>query len=198
MMRRTEPTQEMALYSRSVPHESRAADEVQNAVQRYPQGVTFEDLMQGNPHRLQDRSSVLAAIELLIEEGKLKTDRPWSGKGLLDDVKLYVRIPAVGIVRSIQIQNLLSFGPSTPPLELRPLNVLIGPNGSGKSNLIEIFGLLQNTSGDLSLPIREGGGITEWLWKGNGKRSSKSPEAHVEALLAPPSGIALLRYKLVF
>jgi predicted ATPase len=192
----------MALYSRSVPHESRAADEVQNVVQRYPQGVTFEDLMRGNPHRLKDRNSVLAAIELLIEEGKLKTDMPWSGKGFLDDVKLYVpvvRMPGVGIVRSIQIQNLLSFGPSTPPLELRPLNVLIGPNGSGKSNLIEIFGLLKNTSGDLSLPIREGGGITEWLWKGGGKRSSKAPEAHVEVLLAPPlSGIALLRYKLAF
>src|SRR6185437_3124299 len=101
-------------------------------------------------------------------------------------------------IRSIRIQNLLSFGPETPTLELRALNVLIGPNGSGKSNLIEVFGLLQNTSADLSVPIREGGGITEWLWKGHGRRTSKPLEACIEVLLAPLSGIALLRYKLAF
>jgi len=101
-------------------------------------------------------------------------------------------------IRSIRIQNLLSFGPETPALELRALNVLIGPNGSGKSNLIEVFGLLQNTSGDLSVPIREGGGITEWLWKGLGRRAAKAPEARIEVLLAPLNGIALLRYKLAF
>lgn len=101
-------------------------------------------------------------------------------------------------IRSIRIQNLLSFGPSTPSLDLRPLNVLIGPNGSGKSNLIEVFGLLQNTAGDLSQPIREGGGITEWLWKGDGKRSAKAPEALIEVLLAPLRGVNLLRYRLAF
>lgn len=190
----------MALYSRSIPHQSRAADEVQNIVQRYSQGVTFKELMRGNPHRLKDESSVLAAIELLIEEGKLKTDTPWSGKGFLDAVKLYVsaiRTPNVGIIRSIRIRNLLSFGPNNSSLELRALNVLIGPNGSGKSNLIEVFGLLQNTSSDLTLPIREGGGITEWLWKSNGKRS-KPPEAQIEVFLEPLSEIALLRYELSF
>jgi predicted ATPase len=102
------------------------------------------------------------------------------------------------VIRSIHIQNLLSFGPKTPPLELRPLNILIGPNGSGKSNLIEILGLLQNTGGDLSLPIREGGGITEWLWKGSGNRSSRAPEGNIEVLVSPSSGVALLRYKLAF
>ena len=40
-------------------------------------------------------------------------------------------------LRSIRLQNILSFGPDTPELTLEPLNVLIGPNASGKSNLIE-------------------------------------------------------------
>jgi len=102
-------------------------------------------------------------------------------------------------IRSIRIENLLSFGPDTPGLELRPLNVLIGPNGSGKSNLIEVLGLLQSTGGDLSEPIRQGGGITEWLWKGIQKQSgSAAPPARIEVLVAPLSGLGLLRYKIVF
>ncbi len=38
--------------------------------------------------------------------------------------------------KSIRIQNLLSFGPDSPELELKPINIVIGPNGSGKSNLL--------------------------------------------------------------
>jgi predicted ATPase len=60
----------------------------------------------------------------------------------------------------------LSFGPDTPELELKSLNVLIGPNGSGKSNLIDAISLLQAAPKDLMEPIRRGGGIAEWLWKG--------------------------------
>ncbi len=41
------------------------------------------------------------------------------------------------LLHQISLKNLLSFGPDSKPLELRPLNVLIGPNGSGKSNLID-------------------------------------------------------------
>jgi len=70
------------------------------------------------------------------------------------------------LLHSIQPRNILSFGPDTPPIELRPLNVLIGANGSGKSNLIEVISLLQAAPSDLLRPIREGGGIHDWLWKG--------------------------------
>lgn len=102
-------------------------------------------------------------------------------------------------IRSIRIENLLSFGPSSPTIELRHLNVLIGPNGSGKTNLIEVLGLLHSTSKDLSEPIRDGGSISEWLWKGNGKRStSKPPVASVEVLVTPQYGVMLLRYQLAF
>jgi predicted ATPase len=69
-------------------------------------------------------------------------------------------------LKSIRPVNLLSFGPNTEEIELRPLNILIGPNGSGKSNFIEILRLLH------SLPDKEPwsivlatGGASEWIWK---------------------------------
>ena len=38
--------------------------------------------------------------------------------------------PFAPFIRSITPRGFLSFGPDTPPLELRPLNVLIGPIGN--------------------------------------------------------------------
>lgn len=35
------------------------------------------------------------------------------------------------LIQSIKLSNLLSFGPETGALEMKPLNVLIDPNGSG-------------------------------------------------------------------
>lgn len=82
-------------------------------------------------------------------------------------------------LRSIQLRDLLSFGPDTPELELRSLNVLIGPNGSGKSNLIDAISLLQAAPTDLTEPIRLGGGTAEWIWKGGGVM------AEVNAVMEP-------------
>ena len=96
-------------------------------------------------------------------------------------------------IKHIKLENLLSFGPDTEALELRPLNVLIGPNGSGKSNLIEAIGLLKATPRDLTIPIREGGGIRDWIWRGD----PKAPSAHIEVILDNPKGSAL-RYRLGF
>jgi predicted ATPase len=95
------------------------------------------------------------------------------------------------LIREITLRNLLSFGPETPPLELRPLNVLIGPNGSGKSNLIEAISLLQAAPKDLSTPIGEGGGIDEWIWKGAPKLS-----ARIGVELQLPSSIKSIRHEL--
>lgn len=66
----------------------------------------------------------------------------------------------------ISIKGLLSFGPEGIDLPMRPLNVLIGPNGSGKTNFIEALALLKAAPEDFSRPIRDAGGIREWLWKG--------------------------------
>ncbi len=72
-------------------------------------------------------------------------------------------------IRSLKLRNILSFR-EPPPLELRPLNILIGPNGSGKSNLINCIGLLPALPNLVSF-INGTGGSEGWLWKGH--RGSK-------------------------
>ena len=83
-------------------------------------------------------------------------------------------------IHQITLKNILSFGPAAEKLELNPLNVLIGPNGSGKSNLIEVMGLIQAAPTDLAAPIRAGGGIGDWIWKGDPKAQSANVEVIVE------------------
>jgi len=97
-------------------------------------------------------------------------------------------------IRTLRLQNFLSYGSEGEEIELQPLNVLIGANASGKSNLIEAIGLLRATPKDLTVPIREGGGISEWLWKGN----KEIPTARIEATLEYPKGAILLRYRISF
>lgn len=70
------------------------------------------------------------------------------------------------LIQKISVRNLLSFGPESMEVELEPVNILIGPNASGKSNLLEVLSLLSAAPQDLTKPIREGGGVGEWLWKG--------------------------------
>lgn len=69
------------------------------------------------------------------------------------------------MLKSLRIANLLSFGPDSQPLDLLPLNVLIGPNGSGKSNVIDAISILKAAPRDLFQPVRNGGGIDDWIWK---------------------------------
>lgn len=96
-------------------------------------------------------------------------------------------------IKSLRVEGLLSFAPGTPPLDLRPLNVLIGPNGSGKSNLIEAIELLRATPTGFASAIRDGGGVREWLWKGD------SPKAAVlDARLYRGGKKTDLRYLLEF
>jgi predicted ATPase len=97
-------------------------------------------------------------------------------------------------LRTIKAQNILSFGPDSPELELQSLNVLIGPNGAGKSNLIEAIALLQAAPGNLLEPIQTGGGLGEWLWKG----SEKIPTAKLDVTVCYPHGIMPLRHWLEF
>lgn len=98
------------------------------------------------------------------------------------------------LLRSIRIENLLSYGPKASDFLLESLNVLIGPNASGKSNLIEVLALLAATPGDLQVPIRQGGGIGDWLWKGVKDKST----ATIDVTLDHPHGPMPLRYRLVF
>ena len=98
------------------------------------------------------------------------------------------------LIRSIRLRNFLSYGESEEPVETGSLNVLIGPNASGKSNLIEALGILRAASKDLTGPIREGGGVSEWLWKG----STTSATAEIDVTVFYPDGIMPLRHRLSF
>jgi predicted ATPase len=98
------------------------------------------------------------------------------------------------LIHTLRIKNLLSFGDEGEQIDLQPLNVLIGPNASGKSNLIEVFRLLRAAPGALANPIRDGGGISEWLWKGG----APNPVAEIDTTVAYSQGFDLLRYHLCF
>ena len=74
---------------------------------------------------------------------------------------------ALPMLTRIKAQNLLSFGPEGIDLELPALTVLIGPNGSGKSNLLETVGLLHAAPQDIAAPVRDNGGIGNWIWRGS-------------------------------
>ena len=78
--------------------------------------------------------------------------------------------PDVRLLRSITLRNILSFGPDTPPLELRALNVLIGPNGSGKSNLLDAVELLKKAPDAENLRGAVGG--EHWIYKLKHKQES--------------------------
>jgi predicted ATPase len=101
------------------------------------------------------------------------------------------------MIDHIRLQNLLSFGDEGSEIKLEPLNVIIGTNGSGKSNFLEVFNLLRNAPSDISKPIREGGGVVDWLYKGN-KNNKKSASISIivdsKALNTHPSLIYTLSF----
>jgi predicted ATPase len=102
-------------------------------------------------------------------------------------------VPRMAIyIQSLHLQNLLSFGPEAAPVQLGDLNVIIGPNGSGKSNLIAAISLLAAAPRILGEAIREGGGINEWIWKGDKSRRTARLDASVAAM-----GTIPLQYELV-
>ncbi len=96
-------------------------------------------------------------------------------------------------IRTIRLQNFLSFGAGSTELELKSLNVIIGPNASGKSNLIEAIDFIRSSASDLTKPILAGGGIDEWLWKG-----TKNPTAEIDVTAYYPNGSMPLRHRIAF
>jgi predicted ATPase len=100
------------------------------------------------------------------------------------------------LIRSLQMRNFLSYGPDSDAIPLKSLNLIIGPNGSGKSNLLEGIALMQSAPGQLNEPIREGGGVRDWLWKGTDKPARASIEIVVEPLF--PDAKDAIRYRFDF
>ncbi len=96
-------------------------------------------------------------------------------------------------LKRIRAKNLLSFGSDGIDLELSALNVLIGPNGSGKSNLFEVVALFKAAPFDLPYPVRNGGGVRNWIWK-------RRPESTVtvETAVRNPKGDQAIRHVIEF
>ena len=97
-------------------------------------------------------------------------------------------------IHNVRLAGLLSFGPDGIEVPLQPLNVLIGPNGSGKSNFLEVLSLIRSSPNDVSRPIREAGGIGDWLWKGEGAAAS----AMIDVVVDGPEDGMPLRHVLQF
>lgn len=95
------------------------------------------------------------------------------------------------LINSLTLKNFLSF--KKVDIDLKPLNIIIGPNGSGKSNFLESIELLRNAPDQLMKPIREGGGVRDWLWRG----SNEISDATLDVILAYPDH-PTLRYVLSF
>ena len=100
------------------------------------------------------------------------------------------------LLKSIRLRNFLSYGPSAPAIDLLPLNVLIGPNSSGKSNLLEAVDILRATPSDVTQPIRDGGGVEDYLWKG--LAAKRVPTSEIETTVYYPEGNGPLKYRLGF
>lgn len=98
------------------------------------------------------------------------------------------------LIHTLKLKNFLSYGSEGEAIDLQPLNVLIGANTSGKSNLIEAISLLKATPTDLTAPIRQGGGVEEFLWKGG----SETPIAEIELTFDHPEKSHLLRHSISF
>ncbi len=97
-------------------------------------------------------------------------------------------------LESLRLDGLLSFPPGAETISLTPLNVLIGPNGAGKSNLLEAVELLHATPTAFAAAVRDGGGVKEWLWKGQDGKG----QAVMETVVKGKTPIPDLRYRLAF
>ncbi|MBE2284803.1 MAG: AAA family ATPase [Prosthecobacter sp.] len=98
------------------------------------------------------------------------------------------------LIRHLAPKNFLSFGPENVGIDLQSLNLFIGPNGSGKSNLIEAISLMRAAPKEWRDVTRRGGGVAEWIWKGNPKQPA-SVEWVVTKL---PWGEMHLRHAMAF
>lgn len=97
------------------------------------------------------------------------------------------------LIHHLTPRNFLSFGPENLGIDLKPLNVLIGPNGSGKSNLIEAVGFMRAATREFDAVTRKGGGVKEWIWKGDSEKA-----ATVDWVVRNPDGEIPLRHVVEF
>ena len=149
-----------------------------------------EALAKRLPERIAARPPYVALLPGHIQVSLADAER------LLSHIREFLDYWRRPFIRTVRLDNILSFGSGGGVLPLEPLNVLIGPNASGKSNLLAALSLLGAAPKDLQRPIREGGGVRDWLWKGSAEAAASG--ATVEVTVEPPYGLTPLRYRLSF
>lgn len=97
------------------------------------------------------------------------------------------------LIRHLAPRNFLSFGPDNLGIELQSLNLFIGPNGSGKSNLIEAVSLMRAAPKEFREVTRKGGGVGEWIWKGDSRNV-----AAIDWIVSNPGGVRPIRHAIAF
>lgn len=102
------------------------------------------------------------------------------------------------MITSVKLDNFLSFGSASEEIALHKLNVIIGTNGSGKSNFLEAFELLRNVPSDITKPIREGGGVSDWLYKGGVDSENAGLSFDIENTLPSAEFTKEIRYQISF
>lgn len=98
------------------------------------------------------------------------------------------------LLHSLRLENFLSYGPEGVHFPLEPLNIFIGQNASGKSNLIQAIELLRAAPSNITIPVVQGGGVGEWLYKGR----TQTPAAGIGATVDYSADYTRLLHLLVF
>jgi hypothetical protein len=84
----------MAHYTRSTPHQARASDQVQALLSAYPSarqeyGITVKEFLWEHPDQLKCAASVIAAIDLLTEEGKVIREKSIGHQHPFDGIRIF-------------------------------------------------------------------------------------------------------------
>lgn len=93
----------MSGFLRTLPQHARVADLVEGLLRSYPLelqliGITVQDLLRDHQDQIKDASSVIAALDLLAEEGKIRKETTTGHADLFAGIRAYpiVRKPTVG------------------------------------------------------------------------------------------------------
>ena len=84
----------MAYYSRTISHQARATDEVHAVLLAYPptrqaEGITVKNLLWDHPARLKSDIAVIAALDLLTEEGKVMRVKSTGHPHPYDSIRIF-------------------------------------------------------------------------------------------------------------
>jgi hypothetical protein len=76
-------------YGMDASMEAHAANMVHSLIGRHPLGVTFNELMHSHPNEIRSHITVLSAIDLLLDQGRIYTLADWRTPGYLQEVKMF-------------------------------------------------------------------------------------------------------------